>query len=25
MVFNKDNVDFVCKEINDFLINEYKK
>ena len=25
MVFNKDNVDFVCSEINDFLINEYKK
>ncbi len=25
MIFHKDNVDFVCKEIKDFLIHEYKK
>ena len=25
MIFNKDNVDFVCREIKDFLINENKK
>jgi len=25
LVFNKDNVDFVCNEINEFLINENKK
>ena len=25
LVFNKDNVDFVCREINNFLINENKK
>ena len=25
LVFNKDNVDFVCKEINEFLIHENKK
>ena len=25
LVFNKDNVNFVCSEIDKFLINEYKK
>ena len=25
LVFNKDNVDFVCSEIDEFLIHEYKK
>ena len=25
LVFNKDNVDFVCNEINEFLIHENKK
>jgi len=25
MVFNKDNVNFVCREISEFLINENKK
>ena len=25
MVFNRDNVDFVCSEINNFLVDENKK